>query len=94
MALGDGVKHPYASEDGPLSKMVKRIVAARDLTAGTLLKADDLEFRIPAAKKITADSLCPADVDTLVGKVLTCDMAAEDVVTQAVVRTERKAAVG
>jgi sialic acid synthase len=94
MALGDGVKHPYASEDGPLSKMVKRIVAARDLKAGTLLKADDLEFRIPAAKKITADSLCPADVDTLVGKVLTCDMAAEDVVTQAVVRTERKAAVG
>ena len=46
VSQGSGVKHPYASETGPLNKMVKRIVAARNLTAGTKVSADDLEFKI------------------------------------------------
>lgn len=94
MALGDGVKHPYASEIGPLNKMVKRIVAAHYLKVGTVLKADDLAFRIPTSAKLTADALCPYDVESFVGKVLNRDIAAEELVTRAAIGVEQQAAAG
>lgn len=92
MALGDGVKQPYKSEVGPLNKMVKRIVATRDLKAGTVLTADDLAFRIPASAKLTAEALMPFDVDTLIGKTLDFDVPADELVTQAMVSAGRRAA--
>jgi N-acetylneuraminate synthase/sialic acid synthase len=69
-ALGDGRKYPYESETKPLNKMVKRIVAARDLPAATVLAEADLDFRIPAEDKITGNALQPYWVDALVGKTL------------------------
>ena len=92
-ALGDGIKRPYESEIGPLNKMVKRIVAARDLRAGTTITADDLAFRIPLSSKIVEDALQPCDFNKLIGQRLTRDMAAEEVVTLAAVSLEAIARV-
>ena len=76
IALGDGVKTPYPSETSPLNKMVKRVVAARELPAGTVLAADDLAFRIPVSAKITAAALRPFEAERLVGHRLTRSVSA------------------
>ena len=47
-ALGDGVKRPLPSEDRPLQKMGKKLVAARDLPAGHVLAPGDLVAKSPA----------------------------------------------
>ena len=85
VSLGDGMKRPYESEVGPLNKMIKRIVAVRNLRAGTVLRADDLAFRIPASSKILSDALQPCDMDKLVGQKLACDVAVEEIITLAAV---------
>jgi sialic acid synthase len=46
-ALGDGIKRIYPSEDKPLVKMAKKIVAARNLPAGHKLTMDDLALKSP-----------------------------------------------
>lgn len=79
-ALGDGVKHPYESETKPLNKMVKRMVAARDLPAGHVLAAADIAFRIPAEAKITPNALPPYWIDQFVGKKLVTAVKADDIV--------------
>lgn len=62
LAIGDGVKKIHASEEAPLAKMGKAIVAARDLPAGHVLAADDLAFKSPGG------GLFPYQIDELVGK--------------------------
>jgi N-acetylneuraminate synthase/sialic acid synthase len=47
IALGDGVKRRYASEEAPLRKMAKSIVAAHDLPAGHVLQSGDLVCKSP-----------------------------------------------
>ncbi|CUU42403.1 Spore coat polysaccharide biosynthesis protein spsE [Blastochloris viridis] len=83
IALGNGIKTPYPSETSPLNKMVKRVVAARELPAGTVLSADDLAFRIPVSAKITAATLRPFEAEQLVGRLLTRSVSAEELVTLA-----------
>ena len=63
-ALGDGVKKMYASETDPATKMAKKLVAARDLPAGTTLTAEDLAMKSPG------DGLPPYELDRLVGRTL------------------------
>ncbi len=84
IALGDGRKRPYRSEMEPLNKMVKRIVAAANLRAGSRLRATDLAYRIPTADKITPEALRPFEAEKLVGKVLTRDVPADELVTLSV----------
>jgi sialic acid synthase len=79
-ALGSGKKIIYESEIGPLNKMVKRVVAARDLPEGTVLTETDLDFRIPTTEKITPNALQPYWVDHLVGKTLVKPVWAEDII--------------
>jgi N-acetylneuraminate synthase/sialic acid synthase len=79
-ALGSGEKSPYESEIKPLNKMTKRIVAARDLAAGSVISEADLEYRIPGDDKITPNALQPYWTDYLVGKTLKHAVKAEDVV--------------
>jgi N-acetylneuraminate synthase/sialic acid synthase len=86
VALGDGFKRPYESETDPLNKMVKRVVAARNLRAGQKVVESDLAFRIPTKDKITEEALRPFEAEALVGKVLTADIAADELVTVALVR--------
>jgi N-acetylneuraminate synthase/sialic acid synthase len=64
ISLGDGVKRSYKSEEAPLRKMGKKLVAARDLGAGDILGADDIVFKSPG------DGVAPYFVDYFVGKAL------------------------
>jgi N-acetylneuraminate synthase/sialic acid synthase len=80
VALGNGVKAPYESERKPLNKMVKRMVAARDLPAGHVLTVADIAFRIPAEARITDNALPPYWIDRFVGKRLVTAVKADDIV--------------
>lgn len=69
VAMGDGVKTPYASERAPLTKMRKKLVASRDLPAGHVLTAADL------ASKSPGDGLQPSELDRIIGRRLQTALA-------------------
>lgn len=71
-ALGDGVKRPLESEERPLEKMGKKLVAARDLPAGYVVGPGDLVAKSPAD-----GGLPPYEVDALLGRALVRPLAAE-----------------
>ena len=75
LALGDGRKKVYASEAGPLLKMGKKLVAARDLPAGHLLTAADVAIKSPA------DGLPPYCLDQVVGQALLRPLRADEALT-------------
>jgi len=64
-ALGDPEKQRLPSEDRPLEKMGKKLVAARELPAGHVLVAGDVVARSPAD-----GGLPPYELDRLLGKSL------------------------
>ncbi len=64
VSLGDGIKRPFPSEEAPLFKMAKKLVAARDLPAGTVLTAADITYKCPN------DGIPPYRVDEFIGKAL------------------------
>jgi N-acetylneuraminate synthase/sialic acid synthase len=64
-AVGDGVKRPLASEERPLEKMGKKLVAARSLPAGHVLATGDLVAKSPADA-----GLRPYELDDLLGRSL------------------------
>jgi sialic acid synthase len=76
VALGDGVKRRHPSEDRPLEKMGKKLVAARDLPAGHVLGDGDLMAKSPAD-----GGLPPYELDRLVGMRLTAPLAFEQEIT-------------
>ena len=53
-ALGDGVKRPLPSEERPLEKMGKKLVAVRDLPAGHLLAVGDLAAQLARRRRPAA----------------------------------------
>jgi len=61
-AMGDGVKQRYASEEQPLYKMSKKLVAARPIAAGQQLAREDITMKSPG------DGLPPWRIDELVGR--------------------------
>jgi N-acetylneuraminate synthase/sialic acid synthase len=71
MALGDGRKKVYASEAGPVLKMGKKLVAARDLPAGHVITAADIAIKSPG------DGLAPYYFDEIVGMVLRSGLRAD-----------------
>jgi sialic acid synthase len=64
-ALGDGIKRPLEIEDGPIRKMGKKLVAARDLEEGRVLTAEDVAIKSPAD-----GGLPPYELDRVVGQRL------------------------
>ena len=80
IALGTGEKTPYESETKPLNKMVKRMVAVRDLPAGHVLTEADIDFRIPVESKITPNALQPFWVYEFLGKTLVKAVPAHEVI--------------
>ncbi len=62
VALGDGIKRAYASEKGPMKKMGKKLVFARDLHAGSVLTREDIAIKSPN------DGLAPYEIDNVIGK--------------------------
>jgi N-acetylneuraminate synthase/sialic acid synthase len=71
IAVGDGIKRVYPSEQKPLHKMAKKIVAARDLPHGHVLRPEDLALKSPN------DGLPPYELDNLIGKRLRTGVKAD-----------------
>jgi len=76
-ALGDGVKRPLASEERPLEKMGKQLVATRDLPAGHVLEPGDLVAKSPAD-----GGMPPYELDDLLGRKLARPLVFEQAVAQ------------
>lgn len=64
VAMGDGTKSVYMSEKAPLSKMGKKLVAARDLPSGHVLTREDVAIKTPN------DGLPPYELDNILGRTL------------------------
>ena len=62
IALGDGAKRQYPSEEVPILKMGKSLYAARDIDAGEIIQFSDVEMRSPVG------GILPIFFDQLVGK--------------------------
>ena len=75
VALGDGRKKVYASEAGPLLKMGKKLVAARDLPAGHVLTSADVAVKSPS------DGLPPYRLDEILGQALVRALRADESIT-------------
>jgi len=71
-ALGSGIKTPLAVEKKPLFKMGKKLVAARGLKAGHVLSTADVAIKSPN------DGLPPYELPSVLGRVLTRDLAEDD----------------
>jgi len=76
VALGDGVKRRLPSEERPLTKMGKKLVAAKDLEPGHVLAPGDLEARSPAD-----GGLPPYELDRLLGRRLLRPLELEQDIT-------------
>lgn len=72
VALGSPHKNIHATERNPIIKMSKKIVASRNLSAGTVITQEDLAFKSPG------DGLAPSAIDRVVGKTLVKDIQADD----------------
>ena len=64
VALGDGVKRSLPIEAGALTKMGKKLVAARRLPAGHVVQESDLAVKSPG------DGLPPTELDRVLGRRL------------------------
>jgi N-acetylneuraminate synthase/sialic acid synthase len=73
IALGDGVKRIYPSEVSPISKMGKKLVAARNLNAGQKITVQDIAIKSPAD-----DGLPPFELENVIGKTLKVDLKEDD----------------
>ena len=87
-AIGDGVKRPLPSEEKPLQKMGKKLVAARALPAGHVVSDGDLVAKSPAD-----GGLAPYALDVLVGRPLTRALAEEETILPGDVGEPARAAV-
>lgn len=71
-SLGDGIKRRYDSELKPLSKMAKKLVAASNLPAGTVLGPQHIALKSPN------DGTPPYMFDSFLGRKLTRDLKEDD----------------
>ncbi|MBK9758694.1 MAG: N-acetylneuraminate synthase [Flavobacteriales bacterium] len=69
--LGDGIKRPSEREKTNTFGMRRSMVATRDLSAGTVLKLDDIGFKRPAS------GIAPKHLDELLGRTLIADVRAD-----------------
>jgi sialic acid synthase len=74
-AMGDGVKRIYDSEVNPITKMGKKLVAARDLPSGHMIRREDIAIKSPG------DGLQPYEIDKVIGRVTRAAMTEDDDIT-------------
>jgi len=79
-ALGDGVKRSMPGEADVRAIARRSVVAARDLTAGTVLTAADVALKRPGT------GLPPSAVAWLIGRTLRRDLAADELLTTEALR--------
>ncbi len=75
VALGDGTKKFYESEKDPITKMRKKLVAARDLPAGHTITRADIALKSPG------DGLPPYELDKVIGRVTLRPLAEDENIT-------------
>ena len=63
VAIGDGVKQTYKSEVAPITKMGKKLVAAKDIPVGYTIRREDIAIKSPG------DGLQPYEIDKVIGRV-------------------------
>jgi sialic acid synthase len=88
LAIGDGVKRPLPSEEQPLRKMGKKLVAARGLSVGHVLGDGDLVAKSPADGGLSPDAL-----DGLLGGTLVRALAEDEAILGTDVASPRAGAV-
>nr|MBA3295468.1 N-acetylneuraminate synthase family protein [Acidobacteriota bacterium] len=64
VAVGDGTKRPLPIEAGALTKMGKKLVAARSLPVGHVLEEADIAIKSPG------DGLAPTELTRVIGRRL------------------------
>jgi N-acetylneuraminate synthase/sialic acid synthase len=74
-ALGDGQKKLYESEKGPIIKMGKSLVVARDLPAGHILTRDDIVMKSPGG------GIPPYELDNVLGRITLKALYEDDFLT-------------
>lgn len=74
LALGDGQKRMYKSEQQPLVKMGKSLYAAKRLPKGHVLRAEDIVMKSPGG------GLSPSEIESVLGKRLATDLQPEQLV--------------
>jgi len=74
-ALGDGIKRPIPVEQRPMTKMRKKLVAVRDLPAGTRLTEAEVALKSPG------DGLPPYELENVLGKVICRDLKEDENIT-------------
>lgn len=72
VALGDGQKKQWDSEKAPLTKMGKKLVAAKPLGVGAVLAETDFAIKSPG------DGVPPYEISKLVGKRLRRPLAEDE----------------
>ena len=75
VAVGDGVKRVLPIESSALVKMGKKIVAARRLPAGHVIREEDLAIKSPG------DGLAPIELDRVVGRRLLSALEPDEAVS-------------
>ncbi len=75
IALGDGIKRTYPSEQAPLRKMGKMLVATRELDVGDVLSPKDVTFKSPG------EGVAPYHLDFFIGKTLKHPIGLDDPLT-------------
>jgi N-acetylneuraminate synthase/sialic acid synthase len=75
VAMGDGVKRAFASEEAPITKMSKQLVAARDLPSGHVLANDDVAARSPGG------GLTPDRTGEVLGGTLAVPLAMDEAIS-------------
>ena len=75
VAVGDGIKRVYESEINPITKMGKKLAAARDLPAGHMLRREDIAIKSPG------DGLHPYEIDKVIGRVTRWAIKEDDNIT-------------
>ncbi len=75
VAMGDGVKKVYPSEVNPITKMGKKLVCARNLPAGHMIRREDIAIKSPG------DGVQPYEIDKVIGRVIRAAMQEDDGIT-------------
>ena len=81
IAIGDGTKRVHETEEAAVIKMGKKLVAARDLPAGHVLRESDVAIKSPG------DGLAPYRLDDVIGRRLLLPIAADANINLAVLET-------
>lgn len=75
IAMGDGIKRVYESEKNPILKMGKKLVAAKHLPEGHVIRIDDIAIKSPG------DGLPPYEMDKVIGRVILKDLREDEDIT-------------